>query len=79
MAQLYAIESAPIVSLAYAVKPTFFNLAIGTNYQLQVSTSLTGTFTNSGSSFTATNSSMAYPQYFDVANWNQFFFRLQVQ
>jgi hypothetical protein len=78
VSQLYAIESAPIVGLAYAVKPTFSNLAIGTNYQLQVSTSLTGTFTNSGSPFTATNSTMAYPQYFDVANWNQFFFRLQV-
>ena len=78
VAQLYAIESAPIVSLAYAVKPTFSALAIGTNYQLQVSTSVTGTFTNFGSPFTATNNSMSYTQYFDVANWNQMFFRLQV-
>lgn len=76
VAQLYAIESAPVVSLTYAVKPTFSALAIGTNYQLQVSTSVTGTFTNFGSPFTATNNSMSYSQYFDVANWNQLFFRL---
>jgi hypothetical protein len=69
----------PRIGLAYAVKPTFSFLTVGTNYQLQVSTSLTGTFTNYGSAFTATNSNMVYPQYWDVANWNQLFFRLQQQ
>jgi len=67
----------PVVGLAYAVKPTFNHLWVGTNYQLQVSTNLNGTFTNWGSVFTATNNSMVYTQYFDVANWNQLFFRLQ--
>ena len=28
--------------------------------------------------FTATNTSMIYPQYWDVDNWGQLFFRLQV-
>ena len=77
-AGVYALSLGPTVGLSYAVRPTFSNLAVGTNYQLQVSTSLTGTFTNSGTPFTATTNSMAYPQYFDVANWNQLFFRLQV-
>jgi len=74
--QLYQYESAPQVGLVEAVIPTFSNLHLGTNYQLEVSTSLSGTFTNYGSPFTATNSTMIYPQYFNVANWNQFFFRL---
>jgi hypothetical protein len=78
VAQLFVIESGPIMGLAYAVKPTFDNLWVGTNYQLQISTSLSGTFTNYGSTFTATNISMVYTQYFDVANWNHLFFRLKV-
>lgn len=73
--QLYAIEYGPIVSLIKSVRPSFSNLTLTTNYQLQVSTDLVN-WTNSGSSFTATNSSMVYPQYFDVPNWNQLFFRL---
>jgi hypothetical protein len=35
------------------------------------------TWTNQGSAFTATNPAMVYPQYFNVAGWNQLFFRLQ--
>ena len=67
----------PIVSLLKAVQPSFSNLIAGTNYQLQISTNLNGTFTNYGSAFTATNTSMTYTQYFNVDNWNQLFFRLQ--
>ena len=67
----------PQVSLVKAVKPAFSNLALGTNYQLQVSADL-NTWTNQGSAFTATNTSMVYPQYWDVDNWNRLFFRLQV-
>jgi hypothetical protein len=75
--QLYQFESpSPSVALIKAVKPSFSNLTIGTNYQLQVSTDLVN-WTNYGSAFTATNSSMASTQYFDVPNWNQLFFRLQ--
>jgi hypothetical protein len=71
----YTVE--PIVDLVKAVKPSFSNLLAGTNYQLQVSTAMK-TWTNQGSVFTATNTSMVYPQYWDVDNWNQLFFRLQV-
>ncbi len=75
--QLYVIESGPRVDLIKAVKPSFSNLFLGTNYQLQVSSNL-NTWTNQGAAFTATNSSMASPQYFDVDSWNELFFRLQV-
>jgi len=36
------------------------------------------TWTNQGSPFIATNTSIIYPQYWDVDNWNSLFFRLQV-
>lgn len=65
------------VSLVKAVKPSFSNLTLTTNYQLQVSGDL-NTWTNQGSAFTATNTSMVYPQYWDVDNWNSLFFRLQL-
>jgi hypothetical protein len=73
----YILEIGPRVDLIKAVKPSFSYLALGTNYQLQVSGDLNA-WTNQGSPFTATNSSMVYPQYFDVDNWNSLFFRLQV-
>ena len=72
----YVLESGPRVGLIKAVKPAFDYLAVGTNYQLQVSGDL-NTWTNQGSAFSATNSSMVYPQYWDVDNWSQLFFRLQ--
>ncbi len=62
--------------LIKAVKPTFSDLLITTNYQLQVSTDLI-TWTNNGSPFTPTNRVMDYHQYFDVDNWNSLYFRLQ--
>ena len=65
------------VSLIKAVKPAFSGLLLSTNYQLQVSADLS-TWTNQGSAFTATNTSMVYPQYWDVDNWSQLFFRIQV-
>jgi hypothetical protein len=74
--QLYAIESGPRVDLIKAVKPSFSNLTLTTNYQLQVSSNMS-TWTNQGSPFTATNSAMIYPQYFDVDNWDKLFFRVQ--
>ena len=75
--QLYIIESGPRVDLIKAVKPSFNNLTLTTNYQMQISGDL-NTWTNYGTAFTATNTSMVYPQYFDVDNWNKLFFRLQV-
>ena len=79
---MYAIDNivvniGPKVNLVKAIKPSFTGLAVGTNYQLQVSADL-NTWTNQGSPFTATNPSMIYPQYWDVDNWNQLYFRLQV-
>jgi hypothetical protein len=50
---------------------------LGAEYQLQICGDLKK-WTNQGSAFTATNSSMVYPQYFNEAMWNQLFFRLQV-
>jgi hypothetical protein len=65
------------VGLLKAVKPSFSDLFLGTNYQLQVSGDL-NTWTNQGAVFTATNTGMVYPQYWDVNNWGKLFFRLQV-
>ena len=73
----YAVDFEPIVSLLKAVKPSFAYLIPGTNYQLQVSGDLKS-WTNRDSPFTATNTGMTWPQYFDVDNWNTLFFRLQV-
>jgi hypothetical protein len=75
--QLYVYESGPQVSLIEAVMPSFSNLTLGSNYQLQVSGNL-NTWTNQGPAFIATNTTMVYPQYFNVANWGQLFFRVQV-
>ena len=70
--------SAVQIGLIKAVKPSFSGLSVGTNYQLQVSGNL-NSWTNQGAAFTATNASMVYPQYWDVTNWNQLFFRLVQQ
>ena len=75
--QVYAHELGPVIALIKAVKPSFSNLTLTTNYQLQVSADMS-TWTNQGSAFTATKTSMVYPQYWDVDNWNKLFFRLQV-
>jgi hypothetical protein len=65
----------PASGLIKAIRPSFTDLSVGMTYQLQVSTDMT-TWTNAGPPFTATNTSMVYPQYWDVANWNQLFFQL---
>ena len=65
------------IGLLKSVQPQLTDLLIGTNYQLQVSLDLS-TWTNTGAAFTATNATLAYPQYFPVADWNQLFFRAQV-
>ncbi|MCW5550624.1 MAG: LamG domain-containing protein [Verrucomicrobiae bacterium] len=74
--ELHTIESGPRVNLIKAVKPSFSILTLTTNYQLQVSGDLS-TWTNHGTPFAATNTSMAYPQYWNVDNWGSLFFRLQ--
>jgi len=77
VAQLYQIEAPPIINLNKAVWVSFSNLKNGSNYQVQVSGDLSGTFTNYGSPFTATNMTMNYSAYWNVSDWNQLFFRLQ--
>src|ERR1035438_2371446 len=67
----------PILNLRKAVYVDSSNLKIGANYQLQFSTDL-NTWTNSGTAFTATNSIWRTTNYWDVANWNSLYFRLQV-
>ncbi|MBE0545662.1 MAG: hypothetical protein IH623_30390 [Verrucomicrobia bacterium] len=62
--------------LIRSVKPVLEGLVRGTNYQLQVSGDLL-TWTNHGVPFVATNSSMFYPQYWNVDDWGKLYFRLQ--
>jgi len=75
--QLYDYEAGPRVALIKAVKPSFSYLTPTTNYQMQISGDLK-TWTNYGAAFTATNTSMVYPQYFDVDNWNSLYFQLTI-
>lgn len=75
--ELFAYESGPRIDLIKIVQPSLSNLTVGTNYQLQVSTRL-NTWTNSGTAFTATNSSMVYPQRFEVDYFGELFFRLEL-
>jgi len=74
--QLYAYESQPIVALKQAFKPTFSNLFLGTNYQLQISSNL-NSWTNFGVPFTPTNTVQEFTNYFDTDVWGKLFFRLQ--
>lgn len=61
--------------LSKAVKPVFHELLPGASYQLQLSEDLV-IWRNAGTPFTATNTTMSYPQYWDVDNWNKLNFRL---
>ena len=78
VAQLFALESAPIVNIRKAVYLDSSNLWTGSNYVVQASTDLIN-WTNQGSVFVATNSSWHSTNYWDVANWNELFFRLKLQ
>jgi hypothetical protein len=71
------IPSPPLVGIRKAVYVDFSGLAPGTSYQLQTSSNLlTGPWSNYGAPFTATNSTMTYPAYWRVSDWNQLYFRL---
>jgi len=70
-------NSSPNAAMVKAVRPSFSNLVLGHGYQLQVSGDLNN-WTNQGGAFTATNTSMIYPQYWDVDDWGKLLFRLQV-
>lgn len=77
VASLYNYKPQPTLALMKAVKPYLQNLSLGTNYQLQISNS-SWQWTDHGSPFVATNEVMTYPEYFEVATWNELFFRVQV-
>ena len=75
----YTSGQRPALSLSGrtgAVTPSFNNLQVASNYQLQVSTNLS-TWSNTGPAFIATNTSEACSQAFVVTNSNQLFFRLK--
>ena len=75
VAQMYAIESTPIVAVQKAVYLTCTNLLIGSTYQVQSSSDLIN-WTNQGSVFTATTNYWCSTNYWSVANWNQLYLRV---
>jgi hypothetical protein len=76
-ATLRVLPALPSLSLGKAVKPCFTGVQTGRNYQLQVSSDMV-IWTNWGSPLVATNTTILYPQYWDVPNWDDLRFRLQV-
>ena len=74
LAQLFQIESAPILNAFNAIGVATANLKVGTNYQFQVSSNLVN-WINSGSVFTATNSS--WTNYYPATSTSQFYRLLQ--
>jgi hypothetical protein len=75
--QLFQYEAGPKLALLKSVRPSFTDLLIGTKYQLQTSMD-SKTWGNFGAPFTATNTSMIFPEYWDVSTWTGLFFQLQV-
>jgi hypothetical protein len=67
----------PIINIQKAVYLTSTNLLVGFDYQVQASSDLIN-WTNQGSVFTATNSNWQSTNYWNVNDWNQLFFQLQV-
>jgi hypothetical protein len=73
---LLSIAAPPTV---YAVIPGAIGLMVGESYQLKTTYNLNSwTWTNSGSAFTATNTTWASTKYWNVTATNRIFFRLQV-
>ena len=74
--QLFQREAGPTLNAKTAIYLDSTTLSVGANYQIQISGSL-NSWTNFGSSFTATNSSWRTTNYWDIENFGQLFFRLQ--
>ena len=68
------IATPPTISV---VMPNASNLMLGQNYQLQIANNLTG-WTGFGAAFSATNPAWTPTNFWNVANTNQMFFRLQM-
>jgi hypothetical protein len=66
-----------ITNGALVIMPTASDMIIGENYQLQIANVLNN-WTNFGSVFTATNINWTPTNFWNVANTNQMFFRLQM-
>lgn len=75
--QLYQYEAGSL-NIQKAVYLNTYNLFIGSNYQFQASSDLTN-WINQGPVFTATNTYWQSTNYYQVADWNQLFFRLLPQ
>jgi hypothetical protein len=67
----------PIINIQNAVYLTSTNLLTGFNYRVQASPDLIN-WTNQGIVFTATNSNWQSTNYWNVKDWNQLFFQVQV-
>jgi hypothetical protein len=76
ISQLHQLETGPRLKLITAVKPVFENLIMGVAYQLQTSSDLR-TWVSQGDPFTAADSVMAFPQYFDMDLSTELFFRVE--
>lgn len=70
-------DSGPRDNSLKTVRPSFSNLFVGTDYQLQVSNELE-VWRNDGVQFTAASESKTYPRGFGVENGKQCFLRLRV-
>jgi hypothetical protein len=77
VAQLYAIESSPPLRINKAIYLSDGFLTVGSKYQVQASSDFVN-WTNSGLPFTAAGTTWTSTNYWNVANWDQLFFRLQV-
>jgi hypothetical protein len=75
--QLYQYEYGPIVKFVKAFTIDYLSLAIGSNYQLQASSDLI-TWSNFGTSFTATSINYTNTEYQRIDDWGKLFFRLQL-
>jgi len=69
-----SIAATPTISV---VIPSASNLLLGQNYQMQIANGLTG-WTGFGAAFSATNPAWTPTNFWNVANTNQMFFRLQM-
>jgi hypothetical protein len=74
---LVVLTPQPIINIQKAVYLISTNMLTGLNYQVQASSDLIN-WTNQGCAFTATNSNWQSTNYWNVNDWNQLFFQLQV-
>lgn len=78
VAQLYMVELGGAVSLRKAVYLESDNLLVGSTYKIQQSLDMTN-WVDSGPTFQATNYLWRSTNYWDVGEWEQYFWRLQKQ